>query len=421
VSRAALMRPKSAFVALGAIALGSALPVLGLVAVTGVYPLLTLLVHSLLFGTMALKYAYNSPTTAEFIEGELKVDANGIALDGRTIARRAELTQGFVVPIEDGVLVRLERDAVRPALFLRMKDEAEARRVLEALGFDATHVTATMRIASGLVAMPVGRQAVLMLLPIFFFLSIALGATALLGAAGMSYFFTSIMLLLAYAFTMAFAPTTVSIGTDGLVTRWLGRTRYIAFSEVRDVERYDEYIATKRQRGVRLTLRSGEVVRLATGQTDVGLTEAARLAARIEEARAARAAGAAHPADLLVRGDRTPLDWVLALRRLGAGAFDLRTPAIPHDTLLGVVEDSAAPAIDRASAAVAAMASDDLEVHRRVRVAAATTASPKLRVALELIADKREDERASEISAVLDELDEDAETPEKHGATARRR
>ena len=50
--------------------------------------------------------------------------------------------------------------------------------------------------------------------------------------------------------------------------------------------------------------------------------------------------------------------WLVSLRllrRIGAGAYDHRTSAVPTEALLRVVEDSAASAEERASAAIAAL------------------------------------------------------------------
>ena len=43
---------------------------------------------------------------------------------------------------------------------------------------------------------------------------------------------------------------------------------------------YDEIVGTKRQHGVKITTVGGEEIRLPTGQSDVGITEAARVVLR---------------------------------------------------------------------------------------------------------------------------------------------
>ncbi len=409
---AALMRPNRALLALAATLFALAGPVVWIVASTGVVPLGILLVHCGLFGSMSLTYALNSPKYARFQPGTLAFDGTTLSLSGDALARRDELGQGFVVPWFDSeagaakTLLRFDRKGPRPPLYVQVKDEDEAHRILDAMGFDAMHRAAKMRIATGLLAMPLLKQLGLVLAPMVLVLPAIVATAMALGPTSGPLVLAMVAMLMAYIFTMAFVPMNVSIGTDGLVTSWFGKKRYIAFSELERVERYDEFLNGKQQRGVRLYLRGGEKVLLPTGQTDVGATESARLAARIEEARQARSAGADHPADLLVRGELALLEWVRELRRIGAGAHSPRRPAVPPDTLLGVVEDSKAPAVERANAAIAALASDDPEVHRRVRVAAETTASPKLRVALDRIVESPADEEeAAEALEALEALE----------------
>jgi hypothetical protein len=401
-ARVGKKRPKAAFVALGLALWAGTIPVLALVIATGVVPLLTLMVHCLLFGTMALSYGTRSTKNARFDDGMLTVDEHRLALDGATLATREELTQGYLVPTQQGTLVRLERRGLHPGIVLRVADEQVGRALLQALGFDAAHAVAEMRIASQLIAFNMLTQLAVTMPAVGVGMAAIFAIAATLRAQGGPFVFAVVALMLTYMLGLAFAPTTVRIGTDGIATRWLWRERFIPFSTIAKTEKYDEYVASKRQRGVRLTLTNGEAVRLPTGQTDIGEVEAARLLTRIEEARAARHAGNVSP-DLLVRGDRDVAGWVRALRGIGEGAQQLRASALPIDVLLQLVEDASAREVDRASAAVAALASADAEAKRRVRVAAETTASPKLRVALNRIA---EDPEEAEIGAVLGTLDE---------------
>jgi predicted ABC-type transport system involved in lysophospholipase L1 biosynthesis ATPase subunit len=59
---------------------------------------------------------------------------------------------------------------------------------------------------------------------------------------------------------------------------------------------------------------------------------------------------------------------------------------VPLEALLRTVEDSSAAVESRLGAAVAATSGGDPDAVQRVRVAAAATASPRLRVALEAVA-----------------------------------
>lgn len=398
-ARVGRMQPKWLFVGLGVVLFAAILPVLALVIATGVVPLATLILHCGLFGAMSLSYGMRSTKNATFVDGTLSVDSERIAIDGATIAPRAELTQGCLVPSSAGTLVRIERRRAS-AIVVRVADEREGRALLEALGFDAAHAVAELKIASGLLAYDVATQ-LLVTLP-----AVGVGVAAILATAFIlqkqagPFIFAIIAAMLGYMLGLAFAPTTVRVGTDGIATRWLWRDRFIPFSSIARAEKYDMIIGTKRQLGVRLALMGGEEVRLPTGQTDIGEVEASRLLTRIEEAREARHAGNVSP-ELLARGARDVAGWVRALRALGEGAHNLRASALPLDALLQLVEDASAREVDRASAAVAALASHGDEAARRVRVAAETTASPKLRVALDRIAEAPDDE---ELGTVLEDL-----------------
>ncbi len=408
--RAGRVRPRIGFVGLGVGLLALAPLAVAFALVTGVYPLATLVVHALVFGGMALTRGLGSTPGKGFVEGALAVGDDAITLDGELVARRGELSQGFVMPTDSGVLVRLERRAGLP-IVLRVPSEDDGRAMLRALGFDAAHVAAEMRIATGLAAMPVARQLAVMLPPILAATAGMVAGAATRTPAGMAVFMTLFALLMTYALGLAFLPMRVRVGTDGLVIRWLGRPRFLPFAEVTTVEIYETAVGGKVQRGVRVTLRSGERVRLPTGQTDLGASEAARLAERIEEARKAGAEGASRSVVELGRASRSASEWVRDLRRLGAGAHDLRSAAVPVDAFLRVLADGERSAVERASAAVAVLSADRADARERVRVAANVSVSPKLRVALDRIVDAAEDEAA--LAEALEGLEAEEPRPRR--------
>lgn len=396
--RAGLLRPKRLWLALGWLLLGLS-PVLTATVFLTKGATTTFAFYALLFGWISLSYGMRSIAGAKADEGALEVSLDAIAFAGRELVKRDELRQAFVIPQPGAPLVRLERKGRldRP-LFVRLRDREEADAFVRALGLDAEHTAAEMRVASTMLAWSLGKQLAAVLVPMLLVLP------ALMLTRTLPLVLVLPLFYLVYVFGLTFAPTTVRVGTDGLVTRWLGRTRFIAHSEIERVASYDEIRGTKRQRGVRLDLKGGEIVRLPTGQRDIALTEAAQLEQRIDEAREAFRRGATTgTTDVLARGDRSVTDWVRYLRGVGAGAVGPRAPAIPQEVLMRVVEDSKAAPLERASAAVAAIASGRDDVKQRVRVAADTTVSPKLRVALERIAAGAE-ENDDELIETLDEL-----------------
>lgn len=399
---AAIKLPKRGFVVAGFLLYALALPLLALIVSTGVYPLASLLIHCFLFGTMSLVYGYSSTKNSQYVHGTLAVTHRGLEIDGTLVAAKDDLEQGIVMPTDQGTLVRFKRKAtLSPPIFVKVKNEHEGIELLSALGFDAAHTAAEMRLATGLAAMPVWKQMSMILPPIFFgSIGAMLTALALHRTAG-PYIFAILATMLVWVFGIAFAPTKVRVGTDGVVSSWLGREQFHSFADIERAERYEEYIGTKLQHGVRLILKAAEAVRLPTGQTDIGRSNASALLERIEEARAARRQGhVATTSDLLVRGTRSVAEWIAILRKVGSGTHDFRTNAVPLDTLLDVVENPAAPPSQRAGAAVAA--ANDPSARERIRIAAEATASPKLRVALDRIADEKTPE--ADLATALEEL-----------------
>src|ERR1043165_2581650 len=150
---AAVRLPKRGFLIRAAPLYLATLPALAFLFRTGIYGLAVLPLETLLFGTMNLSWAVHSPRNAQYREGTLTIDDTSVAIDGRPITRREDLKQGFFVPTEHGTLLRFDRKGLRPTLYVRVKDEAEGRRILDALGFDATHAVAEIRTASRLLAM----------------------------------------------------------------------------------------------------------------------------------------------------------------------------------------------------------------------------------------------------------------------------
>lgn len=387
VEKGGLVVPKRLFLALGAALYGAIVPIVVVGLVFRVYPLLAGIVHALLFGSMALAYGARSTKGAHVHEGRLEISRDGISFRGNLVAARSALRQGFTVPTEEGLLLRFERPRSVNPLFIRVPDEATADAALTTLGFDAKHTAARMRIASALLSMPVSQQTATILGPLLLLVPIALLLLAGLGPGAWPLAVAAFAAFILYTFVIAFAPTTVLVGTDGFEHTWLGTRAFVPFAKVTAVETYKEWAGSKMQRGVRVTLDGAPPLKLPTGQSDVGDVEAASLAARLTEARRAYVEGGqGGQVASLRRGDQDLRTWIAALRRLGDGAIDHRTSAVPIEALLRTVEDSSAAVEARLGAAVAATSGGDPDAVRRVRVAASATASPRLRVALETVA-----------------------------------
>jgi len=211
--------------------------------------------------------------------------------------------------------------------------------------------------------------------------------------------------LLTVAMVILFAaPTQLSIGSDGIAVRWLWTRRFLGFDQITGVTRFEKGWGNSRLVGLRVVLRSGETVELATSRGDWSDGQSAILCQRVLEAMETfRQGGTATDAARLRRGDRGVGEWITTLRSLGAGAnADLRTAPVPRDRLFHIVEDPAAPAAERAAAAVALGGDLDDESRARLRAAAAATAAPRLRIAIEKVADG---DAEAELEAALAEIE----------------
>lgn len=402
--------PKALYMGLGLALWGLVIPLL-LAGILVAPPIAFGVVHCVLFGAMARRYGQRSTRGAKVTPGTLVITDTAVEHAGERLALRSELQQGTVVPGADGILVRLDRRSRHSTpIHLRVGSEADGLAILRKLGLDADHTAAELRIASRFMGMPFGRQMALMMPPLVLMMVSAVGVASALPHAGAPIILLMVAALFAYVFSLVFTPTKLRIGTDGLITRWLGKERFIPFATIRAFEVYTSVIAGKTQHGVKLALERGEEVLLPTGQTDIGVSEAQGLAARIAEAQQSGKSGNAASTTLL-RGGRPAKDWLRALRAAGEQVQDLRTPAIPQEVLLRLVEDASADEAARIGAAIAATNAADAETKQRLRVAAEVSASPKLRVALDRIAEGASEDQLAE---VLDDID-----PPQTAATGR--
>jgi hypothetical protein len=197
-------------------------------------------------------------------------------------------------------------------------------------------------------------------------------------------------------------PSSLTVGADGLLLKWLWVREFIPTNGIQLVTRYDEGSGRSRQRGVQILTDEGRAIRVPINDDE----RIAIVQSRIEEA-VALAKDGVHVADdalLLDRGTLPMRDWMARLRAIGAGATaQLRVAPVMPDRLWRVALDPVAPAPARAAAAVALSATLDDEGRTRLSEAAKTTAAPRLRVALEHVARGASDDEIEEAIAKLEE------------------
>ena len=395
---AALLRRHRGWLALGASPLLLGFAGLVAAAVLADVWLLPMVLTFFAIGGATLWGAIRNNRSPVALPAGIAVDEVGIHQGSRLVARRDELEAGFVTPGPEQTLVRLERRGLAPSIALSVADIEEGRALLRALGLDAEHTAAELRAASQTFTWSMRKQFLINSVPVLFVL-VAQDLIAPTVWLRTLTTFAVVALILA----VVFSPTRVRIGVDGVATRWLGMKRFIPFSKVRDVRRYEQRVGTKTHVGVMLVLDDGEEIKIPAGQTGWLRVEPAEIEERIREAlELHRKSASVVDPRLLARGERSVGAWVASLRALGVGAnADMRTPPIPADQLLRIAEDATASPLVRAGAAVAARVSPG--ARDRLRVAAETTASPALRIALERVASEdANDEALGEALGALD-------------------
>lgn len=333
-------------------------------------------------------------------EPDITCDADGVRKKGQLLVGREDIVQAVVVPVDEEsrqCVVEITRRGFKPRLRLLAPSVPHAREALHALELDAGRSVAELWCTSRWLAVP---------LPVRLFAEVAALVALVWIAAATSQ---PMLVLAAVALRVVgyAVPTRIRVGADGIWQSWLGIRRFYAFSRVADVRWYEEECMGTRTSGVELELTDGKRVCLPAARAAWNKSEAPKLLERVEEAfEAYRAARKSGELSCLLRDKRTFVEWVHALRAVGSGAnVDLRTPPVPADRLLDVVEDSGATPLARASAAVAISSAVSPSERARIRVAAKAAAAPGLRRALErAAAPEAHDEELAEHLAVMEAM-----------------
>jgi hypothetical protein len=326
----------------------------------------------------------------------VRADAAGVSLDGQLALPAEQLLGGYVTR---GAVpqAKLVHTSGNECMTLDVPTPAVGEELLAALGLDPKHRALEVSGASLLTVTVLHN----FLVPVLMFALVVLGMlitrplvpqvgpilAVLAGVAGGHAFFWS--------------RSRITVGNEGVNYRWLGFDRYVAYADMASVSSEANRIV--------ITLDSGEKVRLpiavattvtapVTDQKRIAIEQ--RIREQLDRYRARTAQ--APPHELVAREGRSTRDWLGALTDLTRGDTTYREPVVPAEDLCRVLDDPSSDPSARVGAAVALKQSGDQDHVRRVRVAAAMTAQPKLRVALERVAE------ASDDDALLDPLDASA-------------
>ena len=305
---------------------------------------------------------------AVFFGGERVIDVG--ALDSAWVAPHTELTKVVLAP---------KRGRGMP-IELRVHGEEEARRIVVRLGLDVDRRTATKKVRS-----PIASH----VMPLAILLSQVgtIGRQIFAPHGPLPFWMMPITVVVMLGWLVAATTSRdVVVGRDGIRIRWLGRSRFLPHRSIARVEKTD--------RGVVVHTVDGEAIDLplrpATKKVnDEWRDEALALFDRIERARERDDEGVAPEAKLLEPEARATKEWVASLRDPGR-METFRRGELDAAQLWRIVEDGDVEPRRRAAAAIALSTSLDDAAKTRLRVAASTSAEPKLRVALEAAADDDE-------------------------------
>jgi hypothetical protein len=385
--------------------------VLGVVTLATRVPVAIFAPHLVIAGLALTYLAYRRKWRPLVDPVRVQAGKDGVHVGDRFVPR-SRITGGFVVPgWPTRVLLRLRRGV---PVELEVRDTAEARAVLRALGLDASQTVAHFTVRSRLLAK---RRYGLALVAAFMGVyGGGIGAATALRPSPHAGAVVMMLVLLTLFATLAgfLVPSKLDVGADGIALHWLGTRRFIGYAQIACVTTYEKGFGRSRTAGLSFRLRSGEelLVPVARRAADV---EIAVIDERVREAMKSfeSGEGAAEGARLERQG-RSIADWVTALRGIGAGAdASLRTAPIPRDRLFRIVEDPTARAAERAAAAVALGGELDDESRVRLRSVAEATAAPRLRVAIESAAGGD----GAAMEAALAELDEEEERARVRGGS----
>jgi hypothetical protein len=281
-----------------------------------------------------------------------------------------------------------------------VRDVERGRALLAALGVDASRVAATF----WTLARPIGEPRTFGRVGALVGIALALGVLAGRDSPAASALAVVALLL---ALLGLVVPTRVSIGADGVHLRWLGTSRFVAWSTVFAVEPFDGGVVLALEGGRWLTLRTPT-------EHDRHDPESPAMIERLRAAWRANLQARAEPLPTGVvrrtggRGTHTR-DWVRAMRALAKEQPRYRTSAVPPEGLWRIVESPHADSEARTGAAIALASSLDAEGRKRLREAAEACAEPRLRIALTTASMPTGTASEEELAAALDAIDGEVE------------
>ncbi len=320
-------------------------------------------------------------------DARLEIDDNDLVLDRggrRTVIPRSSIRGGWVVPEGEHAVAYVELtngDVVRAEL--ASPDDANA--LLEAAGVAAHQRALRVRMGPRWKAAAIGAGGALYAMFQIFPVFIEAPRLVSLGVAG------AFMAAMAWLSAWLLGPFTVVIGTDGLEIRRGVRRKFVPYAHIRSVDTLG--------RDVLLELRDGQWVTITSSSDDRAHRDAVleRIRRAIENA---PAVGASEVALSALDRNGSAFDvWLERLRAAAQRGGTYRNAQLSVDVIARVLSDARTAPERRIGAAVALRAIDANVAAEQIRVAAASSASEPVRVALERVLEDKLDEHCVDQAA----------------------
>jgi hypothetical protein len=300
----------------------------------------------------------------------VRVENGSILVDGETVCQRIDSVHLDLGERASVVVMAPER------MTFGFADVADAQRMIESLGGQWSRIRTTAPIRVPLLLLDVGWLVVLTS-PVWLFLAASAlwlsGRTIVIVLACLAGALSGVGRSMARNRSQAIEAR-IDIGEDGARVEWLRLVnRFFAFSEMERASHDEEGTIT-------LHLRGGKCVSVQAADVERVDTVTARINERIGTLRMTPMATESP----VLQQPVASLTALAELRRLAAvGEGDYRIVGLDREQLWATLEDPASHALVRANAAAALSGRLDDAERGRLRVAATTTASPRVRVAIE--------------------------------------
>jgi hypothetical protein len=334
-------------------------------------------------------------------------DRRGLLVDGQLLLESARIRGGWLETRAGGppvVHVRGRKGWRLRRIDLVVRDVERGRALLRALEIDPTHVAAQYWV----LARPLGEARTFARAATLLGLVLAIGIVV--GQRAPAALALSVMALVV-AFLGACVPMQVVVGADGVLLRWLGGNRFVAWASIESIEDYDG--------GVILALEGGRWITLALPAEHE--RHQPERDAMLERMRVAWRAHGRRPIDepaasMVRRAGGHTREWVRALRGVFGPERGYRSAEVPQERLWRVVEDPSTDRTARTGAALALAPTLDDAGRERMQCAAASCAEPKLRLALRAAASEAGARSPDdELAATLDAFEADVHDEEEDG------